>query len=135
MMEEGAIAVLKIEDVLFASIQVPLHDKLAACFQQQILEKLEKTGAKGVIVDISAIDVVDSFITRVIVELGHMASFMGSKVVLVGIRPEIAMTIVELGLDLKNIYTALNLERGIALLRQMLLNSPNANQVKSSSSG
>ena len=104
------IPILKIGDFLVASIQIPLHDKLAVKFQQDLLQKIEKTKAKGLIVDITAIDVVDSFITRILVEIAKMAGLMGVKTVLVGLRPEIAITLVEFGMELGGIKTALDLE-------------------------
>ena len=93
------IPILKIEDFLITSIQVPLHDRLAVKFQRDLLQKIEKTKAKGLVIDITAIDVVDSFITRILVE--------------------IAITLVEFGMELEGIMTALNLESGISLLRRV----------------
>ncbi|MDF2955480.1 STAS domain-containing protein [Candidatus Alkanophaga liquidiphilum] len=112
------IPILKIGDFLVASIQIPLHDKLAVKFQQDLLQKIEKTKAKGLIVDITAIDVVDSFITRILVEIAKMAGLMGVKTVLVGLRPEIAITLVEFGMELGGIKTALDLESALSLLRR-----------------
>ena len=113
------IPILKIEDFLITSIQIPLHDKLAVKFQRDLLQKIEKTRAKGLVIDITAIDVVDSFITRILVEIAKMAKLMGVKTVLVGMRPEIAITLVEFGMELEGIMTALNLESGISLLRRV----------------
>jgi len=112
------IPILKIGDFLVASIQIPLHDKLAVKFQQDLLQKIEKTKAKGLIVDITAIDVVDSFITRILVEIAKMAGLMGVKTVLVGLRTEIAITLVEFGMELGGIKTALDLESALSLLRR-----------------
>jgi len=112
------IPILKIGDFLVTSIQIPLHDKLAVKFQQDLLQKIEKTKAKGLIVDITAIDVVDSFITRILVEIAKMAGLMGVKTVLVGLRPEIAITLVEFGMELGGIKTALDLESALSLLRR-----------------
>ena len=112
------IPILKIGDFLVASIQIPLHDKLAVKFQQDLLQKIEKTKAKGLIVDITAIDVVDSFITRILVEIAKMAGLMGVKTVLVGLRPEIAITLMEFGMELGGIKTALDLESALSLLRR-----------------
>jgi len=113
------IPILKIEDFLITSIQVPLHDRLAVKFQRDLLQKIEKTKAKGLVIDITAIDVVDSFITRILVEIAKMAKLMGVKTVLVGMRPEIAITLVEFGMELEGIMMALNLESGISLLRRV----------------
>jgi len=113
------IPILKIEDFLITSIQIPLHDRLAVKFQRDLLQKIEKTKAKGLVIDITAIDVVDSFITRILVEIAKMAKLMGVKTVLVGMRPEIAITLVEFGMELEGIMMALNLESGISLLRRV----------------
>ncbi|RLG39275.1 MAG: anti-anti-sigma factor [Candidatus Alkanophagales archaeon] len=117
-MDYEQIPILKIGDFLVTSIQIPLHDKLAVKFQQDLLQKIEKTKAKGLIVDITAIDVVDSFITRILVEIAKMAGLMGVKTVLVGLRPEIAITLVEFGMELGGIKTALDLESALSLLRR-----------------
>ncbi len=122
-MQQEQIPILKIEDFLVTSIQIPLHDKLALAFQEDVLRKIEKTNAKGLIIDVTAVDVVDSFITRVLVELAAMARMMGAKTVLVGLRPSIAITLVEFGLNLRGIYTTLDLEKGLKLLRKEVRDS------------
>ena len=111
------IPILQIEDFLLTSIQVPLHDRLALQFQRDILQTIERTRAKGLLIDITAIDVVDSFITRILVEIAKMASLMGVKTVIVGLRPEISITLVEFGVEFNGIKTALNLEKGLEMLR------------------
>ncbi len=111
------IPILQIEDFLLTSIQVPLHDRLALQFQQDLLQTIERTRAKGLLIDITAIDVVDSFITRILVEIAKMASLMGVKTVIVGLRPEISITLVEFGVEFNGIKTALNLEKGLEMLR------------------
>ncbi|MDY6835052.1 MAG: STAS domain-containing protein [Chloroflexota bacterium] len=116
-MEQDRIPILKIEDFLVASIQVALHDQLAMQFQTDLLNKITMTKAKGLIIDITAIDVVDSFITRILVEIASMANLMGSDTVLVGMQPEVAITLAEFGMELTGIDTALNLEQGLVLLR------------------
>lgn len=118
MMQMEQIPILKIDDFLITSIQVALHDKLALTFQHNVLHRIEQTNAKGLIIDITAVDVVDSFITRVLVETAAMARMMGTKTVLVGLRPEIAITLTEFGMQLKGMYTTLDLEKGLALLRR-----------------
>ena len=117
MKSEEKIPILRIEDALLASIQIPLHDKLALEFQHDLMVSIEKTRAKGLIIDISAIDVVDSFITRILVEIARMASLMGVKTVIVGLRPEISITLVEFVVQFDGIETALNLEKGLEKLR------------------
>ncbi|MHC1636499.1 MAG: STAS domain-containing protein [Candidatus Methanospirareceae archaeon] len=118
MKSEEKIPILQIENTLIASIQIPLHDKLALSFQRDLLKSIEKTGAKGLIIDISAIDVVDSFITRVLVEIAKMVALMGVKTVIVGMRPEISITLVEFGVQFDGIETALDLESGLRKLKK-----------------
>ena len=115
--DEGKIPILKIGDTLLASIQVSLHDKQALRFQEDILNRLDETKAKGMILDITALDVVDSFISHVIIQIAKMARLMGAKVVLVGIQPTVAMTLMEFGITFEGIETALNLDRGLKLLK------------------
>jgi rsbT antagonist protein RsbS len=117
MKSEEKIPVLQIEDTLLTSVQIPLHDKLALEFQQDLLTNIEQTSAKGLIIDISAIDVVDSFITRILVEIAGMSALMGVKTVIVGMGPEIAITLVDFGVKLSGIEYALNLERGLEKLK------------------
>ncbi len=118
MIVQEQIPILKIEEFLITSIQVSLHDKLALAFQDSVLRKIEQTNAKGLIIDITAVDTVDSFITRILSETATMARMMGATTVLVGLQPEIAITLTEFGMDLKGIHTTLDLEKGLALLRR-----------------
>ena len=111
------IPILKVEDVLIASIQVALHDASAVQFKDDLLQKIHDTKARGVIIDLTAIDVVDSFIGRMIADIASMAGLMGARVVLTGLQPAVAITLVELGLELPRVLTALNLEKGLALMR------------------
>lgn len=120
MIRQEEIPVLKIGDFLITSIQVSLHDKLALTFQDSVLRRIDQTNAKGLIIDITAVDVVDSFITRILVETAAMAGIMGAKTVLVGLQPEVAITLVEFGMELKGIHPALDLERGLALLKELV---------------
>jgi rsbT antagonist protein RsbS len=120
MIRQEEIPVLKIGDFLITSIQVSLHDKLALAFQENVLRRIDQTNAKGLIIDITAVDVVDSFITRILVETAAMAGLMGAKTVLVGLQPEVAITLVEFGMELKGIYPSLDLEKGLALLQQVV---------------
>lgn len=115
-MEALRIPVLKIGEVLIASIQVALHDASAVQFKDDLLERLHETRARGVIVDLTALDVIDSFIGRLIADIAAMAGLMGARVVLTGLQPAVAITLVELGLELPNVATALNLEKGLALM-------------------
>jgi len=114
------IPVLKIGDFLITSIQVALHDKLALSLQDDILNKIQETNAKGLIIDVTTIDVLDSFITRVLVEIAKMANIMGVKTVLVGLQPAIAITLVEFGMELTGMHTSLNLEKGLEMLKELV---------------
>ncbi len=120
------IPILKVENVLVASIQVALHDASAIQFKDDLLQKVHETKARGVIVDLTALDVVDSFIGRMIADIAAMAGLMGTRVVLTGLQPAVAITLVELGLELPRVMTALNLEKGLALMRQS--NDEDANE-------
>ena len=93
-----------------------MHDKLAIQLQSQILEEIEKTGAKGVLIDISVLEMVDSFIGRMLSGMASMASIMDAAVVIVGMQPAVAITLVELGLEMPGVDTALNMERGMEML-------------------
>ena len=120
MIEASRIPILKIEEFLVASVQVELYDKSAVMFKENLLERIYETKAKGLILDLTAVEVVDSFMGRIITEVGAMAGLMGTKVVITGLQPAVAITLVELGLELEGVYTALNLEKGIAALRRMI---------------
>jgi len=113
------IPILKIGDILIASIQVALHDASAVQFKDDLLQKIHDTRARGVIIDLTALDVVDSFIGRLIADIAAMAGLMGARVVLTGLQPAVAITLVELGLELPRVLTALNLEKGLAMMQRM----------------
>jgi rsbT antagonist protein RsbS len=114
------IPILQIENFLVASIQVALHDHSAVQFRDDLLLRIFETKAKGLIIDLTAVDIVDSFIGRLIGDVAEMAALMGSRVVVSGLQPAVAITLTELGLELPGIITALNLEKGIAVLRRMV---------------
>ena len=120
MSKESGIAIQKIEDYLIASIQTALHDEAAEQFQNDLLVHLKQTHAKGVIIDVSIVDVVDSFLGRILIEVAAMVKLAGAKVVVVGIQPAVAITIVEFGMQLKGIEIAMNLEKGLELLKKRL---------------
>lgn len=117
-MDNLRIPILKIGDVLIASIQVALHDASAMQFKDDLLEKIHATNARGVIIDLTALDVVDSFIGRMIADISMMSGLMGAQVILTGLQPAVAITLVELGLELPRVLTALNLEKGLELMRR-----------------
>jgi rsbT antagonist protein RsbS len=114
------IPVLKLGDFLLVSIQVELHDELVLNLQDDLTSRIEKTHARGVLIDISALEIVDSFIGRTLAHIAAMARVLDATTVLVGMRPAVAITLVELGMSLKGIRTALDIDKGMALLRQSL---------------
>lgn len=113
------IPILQIEDFLVASIQTALHDRSAVQFRDDLLQRIHETKAKGLIIDLTAVDIVDSFIGRLIGDVAEMAALMGTRVVVSGLQPAVAITLTELGLELPGIITALNLEKGISILRRL----------------
>ncbi|NQU32064.1 MAG: STAS domain-containing protein [Bacteroidetes bacterium] len=119
-MHEKRIPIIKIGNFLIVSIQVDMHDKLAIQLQSQILEEIEKTGAKGVLIDISVLEMVDSFIGRMLSGMASMAAIMDAAVVIVGMQPAVAITLVELGLEMPGVDTALNMEKGMEMLERRL---------------
>ncbi len=113
------IPILKMGEYLLVSIQVDMHDQLAITLQNDLAEKIAKTGAKGVLIDISALDIVDSFIGRMLGNIASISKVLGAETVLVGMQPAVAITLVELGLSLKGMHTALNVEKGMQLLSRL----------------
>jgi len=111
------IPILQMGEFLLVTIQVEMNDQLALTLQDDLLGKIEKTGAKGVLLDISALELVDSFIGRIISNLSSMSSILDARTVVVGMQPAVAITLVELGLSLEGVKTALNVEKGIAYLQ------------------
>lgn len=118
--EEKKIPIIKIGHYLIVSIQIDMHDRMALQLQAQILEAISKTGAKGVLIDISVLEMVDSFIGRMLSGMASMARIMDAAVVIVGMQPAVAITLVELGLELPGINTALNMERGMEMLDEQI---------------
>ena len=111
------IPILKMGRVLLVSIQVDMHDRLAMSLQDDLTDRIVKDRANGVLIDISALDLVDSFIGRMLGNIAGMARILDAETVVVGMQPSVAITLVELGLSLPGIRTALNIERGMDLLR------------------
>jgi rsbT antagonist protein RsbS len=112
------IPILRMGELLLVTIQVDMQDQMAMRLQDDLTNAISKFGAKGVLIDISALEMVDSFIGRMISDIAGMARILDATTVLVGMQPAVAITLVELGLSLPGIATALNVERGMALLRR-----------------
>ena len=112
------VPILKLEDFLLVSIQVDMHDQLALTLQDDLTQKIVATRARAVLIDISALEMVDSFMGRMLGNIAAMSRILDAQTVVVGMRPAVAITLVELGLSLPGIRTALNVDAGLALLRQ-----------------
>ncbi len=114
------IPILRLNDFLLVSIQVDMHDRLALSLQDDLTKRIAETSAKGVLIDISALDIVDSFIGRMLSNIAGMSRILDAETVVVGMQPSVAITLVELGLSLPGIRTALNIDKGMDLLRASL---------------
>jgi len=114
------IPILKLEDVLLVSIQVDMHDQLALALQDDLTQKIVATRCRAVLIDISALEMVDSFMGRMLGNIASMSRILDAQTVVVGMRPAVAITLVELGLALPGIRTALSVDAGLALLREVL---------------
>ena len=114
------IPILKMGQFLLVTIQVDMHDQLAITLQDDLTNRIAKERSRGVLLDISALDVVDSFIGRMIANISSMSQVLDAQTVVVGMQPAVAITLVELGLPLEGVHTALNVEKGMALLRRRL---------------
>jgi rsbT antagonist protein RsbS len=110
------IPILKLRDLLLVTIQVDMHDRLAMQLQDELTMRISQTGARGVLIDISSLDIVDSFIGRMIANIAAMSRVLDAETVVVGMQPAVAITLVELGLTLPGVRTALNVDKGMALL-------------------
>ena len=119
-MPSGSIPILKIGSTLLATIQVELQDTVVDAFQNDVLEEIEKSGANGLIVDISALETVDSYVARMLANTGKMAKLMGTETVIVGMQPAVAATLVRMGYFMDGMNTALSLEEGLELQRRRL---------------
>jgi rsbT antagonist protein RsbS len=111
------IPILRMGEFLLVTIQVDMHDRLALTLQDDLTEMISSTGAKGVLIDISSLDMVDSFIGRMIANIAQMSRILDAQTVVTGMRPAVAITLVELGMSLTGVRTALSVERGMDLLR------------------
>jgi len=114
------IPILKMGTFLLVTIQVDMHDQLALTLQDDLTHRIAKDRSRGVLLDISALDVVDSFIGRMIANMSAMARVLDAETVVVGMQPAVAITLVELGLPMDGVHTALNVEKGMALLQRRL---------------
>ncbi len=114
------IPILKMGPFLLVTIQVDLYDRLALSLENDLIQMVSKTGARGVLIDISAVGIVDSFMGRILGNIASMSRIMDAETVVVGMQPAVAITLVELGLTLTGVYTALNVERGMELLNKKI---------------
>ncbi|MDR7334958.1 STAS domain-containing protein [Roseateles asaccharophilus] len=112
------IPILQLGSNLLVTIQVDLMDQTALALQDDLAARIERSGATGVLIDISALEIVDSFIGRMLASISSIAHVLGARSVVVGMQPAVAITLVELGLSLEGVRTALNVDRGMQLLRQ-----------------
>lgn len=116
MSVRGTIPILKVAGTLLVTLQTDLHDAVADAFQEDLLTAIERQPVSGLIIEISALDTVDSYVARVLTETGKMAHLMGTETVIVGMRPEVAATLVRMGYSFGTVRTALNVDEGLALL-------------------
>ncbi len=114
------IPILKMSEFLLVTIQIDMHDRLAISLQEDLTDRIVSTMAKGVLIDISSLQMVDSFIGRMLGNIAGMSKVLGAETVVVGMQPSVAITLVELGLSLKGVRTALNVDKGMDLLRTLV---------------
>ena len=119
MISQGSIPILKIGKTLLTSIQFELQDTSVDNFQNDVLRSIEKNSATGLVIDISTLDTVDSYVARGLADTGKMAKLMGTETVIVGMQPEVSATLVRMGFSLSGVRTALSLEEGLDLLKQL----------------
>jgi rsbT antagonist protein RsbS len=114
------IPILRMGELLLVTIQVDMHDQLALKLQDDLTNAIQQYASKGVLIDISSLEMVDSFMGRMVADISGMGRILGAETILVGMQPAVAITLVELGLSLPGVATALNVERGMALLRRKI---------------
>lgn len=119
------IPILRMGHFLLVTIQVDLYDRLAVNLEADLVNMVNKTGARGVLIDISAVSIVDSFMGRIIGNIASMSKILDAETVVVGMQPAVAITLVELGLPLQGVFTALNVERGMELLQNRIVQDLN----------
>jgi rsbT antagonist protein RsbS len=120
-----SIPILRTSEFLLVTIQVDMHDRLAMTLQEDLTNQIVRHHARGVLIDISSLEVVDSFIGRMIGNIAAMSRVLDAETVVVGMRPAVAITLVELGLSLPGVRTALNVDKGMDLLRTSVNGTPN----------
>jgi len=123
------IPILKMGDFLLVTIQVDLYDQLAENLESDLINTINKHSSKGVLIDISAVSIIDSFMGRILGNIAVMSKIMDAQTVVVGMQPAVAITLVELGLSLNGVISALNVEKGMDLLRAKMYNGDNEEQV------
>jgi rsbT antagonist protein RsbS len=116
----GEIPIMQIGDCLLVSIQVDMHDRLALALQDDLTVRIVESRARGVMIDISVLEIVDSFIGRMLNNIAGMSRVLDAVTVVVGMRPAVAITLVELGLTLTGVRTALNVDKGLAMIRRVI---------------
>src|SRR6186713_397853 len=114
------IPILKMGDLLLVTIQVDLYDRLAETLEADLVQMIKKTGARGVLIDISAVSIIDSFMGRIIGNIAMMSKILDAETIVVGMQPAVAITLVELGLPLEGVLSALNVEKGMELLKKKI---------------
>lgn|SRR6185437_5713496 len=114
------IPILRMGKFLLVTIQIDLYDRLATNLETDLVHMVNKTEARGVLIDISALSIVDSFMGRILGNIGSMSKIMDAETVVVGMQPAVAITLIELGLELKGVHTALNVEKGMELLENKI---------------
>ncbi|HMJ67661.1 MAG TPA: STAS domain-containing protein [Cyclobacteriaceae bacterium] len=119
------IPILRMGNMLLVTVQVDLYDRLAESLEADLVHMINKSGAQGVLIDISAVSIIDSFMGRIIGNIATMSKILDAETVVVGMQPAVAITLVELGLPLKGVHSALNVERGMQLLQKKILEKEN----------
>jgi len=112
----GTIPILRIGPVLLATVHIDLHDAVAEAFQEDVLSAMQRTKTAGIVIDISGLDTVDSYVARILADIARTAKLMGKRAVIGGMRPEVAATLVRMGYAMEGMLTALNVDEGLALL-------------------
>jgi rsbT antagonist protein RsbS len=119
-MARGSIPILRIGSTLLVTVQTDLHDAMAEAFQEDVLTTIERKGASGLLIDVSGLEMVDSYVARVLADTGKMARLMGTATVIVGIRAEVAATLIRMGYSMSGVVrTALNIDEGLRVLASM----------------